>query len=301
MNDDCFDGIDQDCSGGADEGCGVDNFTQWSNKTTDILWVIDNSCSMYEEQVNLGSDSQFLFDSLTTAGIDFRVAVVTTDSEDFFGSPTVIDPSTPNPEAVFAANALVGTNGSYLEQGLLFGWNAMVLAESNTPPNDGFYRPGAGLQVVFLSDEEDQSPDQTPGYWQDYVDDFYDLKASPEMVHLNAIVGTDGQAAVSCSGPGGMAYPGTGYVEAALDTDGLLTSICVLDWSVLMSDLGTQSIEMATAFHLTHTAVPGTVEVWVNGIQWFSDWTYDAGANAIVFDIMHVPDYGDLIDVYYQF
>ncbi len=303
MNDDCFDGIDQDCSGGADEGCGVDSFTQWSDKTTDILWVIDNSCSMYDEQVNLGSESQELFDTLDTAGIDYRVAVVTTDSDQFHGSPAVIDPTTPDPVAAFAANALVGTTGSAYEQGLLFGWNAMVLAEAGTPPNDGFYRPDAGLQVVFLSDEQDQSPgyNLTNGYWQDYVDDFLSLKPADEMVHLNAIVGTDGQVPVDCSGPGGYGYAGYGYVPAALDTDGLLTSICVLDWSVLMAELGTQSIEMMTTFTLSEQAIPGTVEVWVNGVEWLTDWTYDGAENAIVFDIMHVPDQGDVIDVYYQF
>ena len=291
----CEGSSDDNCDGEIDEGCHTDEFEQTSDNATDILWVVDNSCSMEDEQGNLGVQFQVLYDALTTAGVDYRIAVVTTDRAQFQGEPTIIDPETQNAVQAFAANVHVGTGGNGTERGLRFGWEALQLAVAGTAPNDGYYRPDAGLQVVFVSDEPDQS-----GAWEDYLADYLSLKADPAFVYLNAITGTDGASALSCTGFSGSASAGYGYVDVALATDGLLVSICDTDWSALMSELATQAIRMAAAFELSSTPIPQTLAVSVDGVLQTSGWTYEAAGNLILFDSQHVPPPGAVITVAYQ-
>ena len=273
----------------------TDSFIQEGNYDTDILWVIDNSCSMSEEQTTLADDFISFYDIVETAGVDYRIAAVTTDRETFLGSTKVIDTTTANGDQVFADNCMVGTMGSGSEHGLQYGWEALELAVNNTSPNHDFYRPAAGLRVVFVSDEHDQS-----GSWSAYVSDYQGLKTNPNHVILSAICGTDGANATFCSGPGGDASSGTGYVDAANATGGILASICDSDWSQALTNLGWQSLSLADTLALTEEPIPATITVEKNGVQVTVGWSYDAVINAVVFEEQYVPVDGDVVDITYQ-
>ena len=224
----------------------------------------------------------------------------TSDSSDFVGSPAVIDPSTPNPVTTFEANCFVGTTGSPTEQGLVNGNDAVVKAESGIAPNTGFWREDAGLRIIYVSDEPDYSPGYgTPNYWLDYVDDLRAMKSTPNHVVLSAITGTDGYVATSCSGGGGSASPGTGYVEVVNETGGVLDSICDFDWTGVMEDLGYVAEHLSDTFVLTQVPDPSTLNVFVNGVLQSSGWSFDSGINAIVFDAAAVPADGDLVEIDY--
>ena len=193
----------------------------------------------------------------------------------------VIDPTTPDPVTTFAANCNVGTTGSGYEQGLLHGADALTKAEAGISPNTGFWRADAGLRVVYVSDE----PDGSPGNWLDYVDDMRALKADPSLLVASAITGTDGSSAVACYNAGRTASPGTGYVDAVLETGGVMDSICENDWSLVMEDIGYVASELGTVFTLSQVpGDPSFIEVYVNGTLLSSGWSYDSGSNAIVFD-----------------
>ena len=294
-DEDCMDGIDNDCDGVIDGASQSDYFVQSASYSTDILFVVDNSCSMYEEQANLGTYFQAMYDVLNSGGIDYRIAVATTDNADFQGATPVIDPSTPNGVLTFQNNCDVGTTGSGYEQGLEFGWQALQLAEAGTSPNQDFYREDAGLRVIFVSDEADQSPDT----WQDYAQYYQSLKLNPSHVILNGIVGTDGTSAVDCTGAGGTGYAGYNYVEAVNDTGGILSSICDFDWTVIMEDLGYLAEHLADTFELSQVPDPITIEVYVNGVITPSGWAYDAGLNSVVFDPAYVPSVGQNVEITY--
>jgi len=284
---------DQDGEGVPD-GYATDSFTQVGNNESDVLWVVDNSCSMGDEQGQLGDDFSYFYSVVTAAGVDYRIATVTTDDEDFQGSPAVITPTTPNGAVEFADNCLVGTWGSATERGLQYGYNALSQAINNQAPNTGFWRQDAGLRVVYVSDENDQS-----GNWSSWLSSYQALKADPDYVVLSAICGTDGYVAQSCSGPGGSAYPGTGYVDVANATGGVLGSICESDWSTVLTNLAWITVNLADTFELSYAPIPSTIDVYVNGVQMFSGWTYDAGQNAVVFDPAFIPADGDSIVIDY--
>ena len=274
----------------------TDAYLQQGNNWTDVLWVVDNSCSMGDEQGKLGDDFSYFHSIINAAGVEYRLATVTTDNYYFQGGTKVIDNNTPNGASVFESNCNLGTGGSGTERGMYEAWEALNLAVANTYPNDGFYREDAGLRIVFVSDENDDS-----GNWSGYTANFQSLKLNPDHVILSAICGTDGFNAVSCSGAGGYADPGSGYVEGVNQTGGILGSICDADWSSALTNMGWMTINLADTFALTYQAIPNTIAVYVNGVAIVSGWSYDPLLNAVVFDPAYVPDDGDTVDIDYGY
>ena len=57
----------------------VDTFQQVAASKIDVLWVVDNSPSMVEEQDNLAQNFNQFLGFLTRAQTDFHIAVTTTD------------------------------------------------------------------------------------------------------------------------------------------------------------------------------------------------------------------------------
>lgn len=283
---------------GVPAGWITDSFTQTGNNWVDVLWVVDNSCSMWDEQGQLGDDFSYFYDVVEDAGVDYRIAVVSTDNADFQGANyLVIDNNTPNGSAEFEANCALGTGGYWVEQGLEYGYQALIKAQNNYAPNQDFWRDEALLLVIYVSDEPDGS-----GNWATYQTSYEALKADPDDVILSAICGTDGVNAVSCTGPGGSADPGYGYVDIANATGGILGCICDADWSATMSLVGwLATANVVDTFALTEEAIPGSIEVSVNGVPLLVGWVYDPPQNAIVFAPAYVPSYGDIIDVYYGY
>ncbi|MCY1077889.1 VWA domain-containing protein [Archangium lansingense] len=168
-----------------------------SAQKTDLLFVIDNSGSMAEEQQAIATELPAFLDELQRGNDveqDFRVGVITTsvylnafyDNREQFtefpdqagrlqpipdelGRPTAeryLDEGDPDLLAKFRRLVKVGTSGSGQETP----FEAVRLAV--TPPlstrpvgeggNGGFLRDGARLLVVVVSDEEDCSTTERP-------------------------------------------------------------------------------------------------------------------------------------------
>mgnify|MGYP001470194961 CR=1 FL=1 len=60
----------------------LDQYLQEGNNQTDILWVVDNSCSMWEEQDKLATNFDAFIQFFQGVDVDFQLAVVTTDTLD---------------------------------------------------------------------------------------------------------------------------------------------------------------------------------------------------------------------------
>lgn len=158
----------------------------------DIIFVVDDSGSMGEEQANLASNfpmfAQVLESFRNQAGqeLDFRVAVTTTgrDLSYTIASPFPPLPATPmsergpngrfrneescgmrrpwleradgNVASIFSCAAAVGTSGSAIEMPLLaIEWSLSERVRDGA--NAGFLRDDALLAVVVLTDENDCS------------------------------------------------------------------------------------------------------------------------------------------------
>jgi len=267
-----IDGIPDDCD--PCPGTGTQEiFLPNSDPRSDILFVVDNSCSMGGEQAQLVANFGSFIDEMIGAGADWQVAVITTDNPNFQGQ--VITSLSPDPGGMFATQASVGTGGSGSERGIDQAWQAIHPGGMAAPlAASGFWRDDALFAIVFVSDEPDQSIN-TPAAFVNYANG---LKGNdPELVRAHAIVGD-----VPVSACGG-ASPGTGYSTAVALTGGELISICGTDWGLDLAQVARNSIP-ALVFPLSAVPVPVTVEVFDDGLPVYEGWVYDLQANAIVFD-----------------
>ncbi len=142
----------------------------------DVLFVIDNSTSMRQEQENLSENFNGFVSSLRNfrdSAVDFRIGVTTTAfplSPYLAESPgeagnllQSVDMERPwlshaeaNLEAKFRALATVGTGGNWDEQPL----RALLSALDGPSANQedaGFLRDDALLAIVIITDEDDLS------------------------------------------------------------------------------------------------------------------------------------------------
>jgi len=267
----------------------TDRFAQDGSNETDILFVVDNSGSMGQEQTSLAVNFSSFVQIVEALDVDYRLGVTSTDPATcaaLSGSTPIVTPTTPDPTSTFASNVDLGTSGAGIEEGLICGQMAL-----DNPANDQFLRDIAGLRVMFVSDENDFSPGDVATYVQYYQS----LKDRPEDAILSDISGGIG----GCSGPGGLAYTGARYVAASVATGGISASICDANWVATLSSLAWLSASVADTFELSEPPVVDSIEVRINGANIYVGWTYDTALQAIRFDASHVPENGDEIEVEY--
>lgn len=262
----------------------VDSWEIPADPPSDIMFLVDQSGSMDDNQRLLGDNFSTFITSLTTYTTDWQVMVVNDD--DGCNNSGILTRSSAGYANTFST-AVTRGGGVYTESLLTPAANAVDKTDS-AECNAGFMREEAILHIIMVSDE----PEQSPGSWRTLVDRIIAKKGSESHVRLSAIAGP-------ASGGGGCADPGTGYMDAVAATDGVYLNICD-NWATPanMATLAEASVFQDT-FALTRTPVPETVWVEVNGSPRTSGWTYDAGTNSVVFS-SSIPTEGDQVDIHYS-
>jgi hypothetical protein len=324
----------------------VDTFTQVTGQEVDILFIIDDSGSMAEEQTRLAESFNDFIAQANVWKNDFHLGAISVNVVDDGvvgrlnrGVPTVtprfMTPTSGGSFADLVDYSSGGGNSSNQESGLQAAQNALSAPLStdtglacstdadctgnlNICPSGGvcgysciegtcggfnsrFLRDNAQLELLVLSDEEDQSSGGLPLY----IDFLKNIKGwfNVDMMHFNAIVGMDGSTAGSCgSTDGGDAAGGYRYVEAANQTKGLTGSVCASSFAPIMNKIGDVSFHPKSQFFLSRLADPATVSVQVNDKACTAGWRYDAPSNSIIFDLSGacMPGPGDTIRVAYE-
>ena len=318
----------------------TDEFEQGAGKKVDVLFVVDNSGSMGNEQSNLASNFSQFIQLATLWQNDYHLGVVTTDMKNGgdkgklreLNGTRVITPKTQDPTGTFKSIVKVGTGGSANEQGLAAAKAALTLpnvfdsgksckvdtdcADGKCVKgpdgslgcgghNRGFLRKQAGLELVFVSDEEDSSPSDLAYY----VNFLYSIKgaANKGLFHAHAIVGLSSSGAGSGSG-GCNAAKGSRYLTVAKDTGGKTASICDKSFSQSLKTIGEVAFGLSHQFFLTMTAEPSTLKVWVSGkvcSGGAKTWSYEPTSNSVIFvsDTAGgtcMPKKGDKVKIYYK-
>lgn len=286
----------------------LDVFTDSDSQVVDVLFVVDDSGSMSQEQANLAQSFEAFIVEASNWNSDYQIGVTTTTIDIFDLAGGVLQGS---PSWVSAMNwekfvniVEVGTTGSGTEQGLyaaLIALSSPLIdppAEACTQDSDcglyrecvleqcqgmnyGFLRPEAALEVVFVSDEEDQSPDEV----ENYLDFFRAIKGyeRPELLHLHAIVGPPG----GCSSANGSAEPGLRYRNIANATGGAVYSICELDFAKGLEGIGEIAFSSQMTYPLSQIPAPPTISVSIEGLpcpattSGVFNWIYDAQSNEV--------------------
>jgi hypothetical protein len=255
----------------------------------DILWVIDDSGSMYPFQQSMSSNIGFFMGAFASSGADYRMAVITTGSSAF---NTIIDSTHPDAENAIASLIMAGIGGPGIERGIQMAHDA--LTSGNAAPGGAFFRQDAKLVIIFLSDE----PDQSYGGWYSFVSFFDNLKPLGDFVPY-AVIGDEPSGCLFNNGVYTRnAQFGAGYWDLVDYYGGSWYSICAQDWGVQLQALANEVTEKKVFDLDEPDPIETTIEVYVNG-QLTTEWTYDAALNAVVFNDGHVPHEGQTITIDY--
>jgi len=304
-----------------------DVFENPTAEGVDILFVVDNSGSMQGEQSSLAANFSNFIAAADAQNIDYRIAVVTTqyggtvttdrsachvgktvEPGVFFGEPKVISRNA-NAAAQFACNIRVGTNGSAREAGLEAAWTA--LQPNRTSPfgtNANFLRANAKLSLIFVSDEEDQSPKTVAAY----MDYFQSLKGVRNL-HLFDAYAIVGDLPSGCSSVGGAsATAGARYQSLVSLSGGVSRSICSPDWGRALADIGVMAVSARGTYPLTRAPLISSLKVYVdnkdgrgevlragNTTLAVGDWSYNSQTNVVLFRA-NLPRPGSRVRVTYS-
>ncbi|OGQ25403.1 MAG: hypothetical protein A2138_26455 [Deltaproteobacteria bacterium RBG_16_71_12] len=288
-----------------DEASVTDVFSQRERPAVDILFIVDNSGSMAQEQAQLQANFQSFIGFTAQLDIDFHIGVATTDMDAAGHSGILRGPYIRNTGAdatidipgTFAQQVAVGTSGSATEEGLAAAVAAITSAGGHAN-NDGFLRDDALLSVVIVSDENDFSPGDVASYVEQLV---LAKDGDPSAVLLSAIAG---DVPGGCSANGNSATAADRYLDATILLDGLFLSVCTPDWGQTLQQVGTETFNALTRFVLSRTPDQAQgITVMVNGEVVPQDdtsgWVFDDASNAIQFRGDGIPDAGDVIEISY--
>lgn len=257
-----------------------------SDPPTDIMFFVDQSCSMDDDAAAVARNFAGFITQLSSFTTDWQVMVVNDDNGCNDGG--ILTSTTPNYDSTFET-AVTRGGGTWTEAGLTVTSTAVDKTDRNEC-NDGFMRAGALLHIVMVSDE----PEQSISSWDTYVNQVIAKKGNAGLVKFSAIAGDMPRG---CSSNGNSADAGTGYYDASVYTNGVFLSLCS-DWANDVGTLANASIEQSI-FTLSSEAIESTLVVMVNGSRRTGGWTYDANTNSVVFTI-DIPAEGDLVDISYH-
>ncbi len=270
-----------------------DVFEVQTPDAVDILFAVDRSGGMYDRMDDLQSHMVDLVASLDAMGTDYHLAATVEDSGCINGPDLFIDNTTASADIEGVISTMINYGGSYgSNTERAFTLFEQTLASSGRGDcNDGFLRDDAGLALVGVSDEAEQSVNS----YTYYVSLFQSLKEDPDAV---VFFGIGGDYPSGCDDAN--AY--TGLYEATVATGGTLHSICTSDWAATMSSLGTElggvgGVGAAGSFPLSQYPVPSSLEVEIDGIVVSTGWNYNPSKNSV--DLDTPPASGTTVSVTY--
>ncbi len=258
-----------------------DFFEQEEIANADILFVIDNSCSMNSHQNNLKNNFSSFIGVFANSGVDYQIAFITTDNENFVDNKIV---SSHDPDPIGDVTTIIdgiGILGSGLERGLLESYQATQVG-NDAGPGSAFLRNDSRLVIVYLSDERDGSSVYSSQTHADYANHLLTLKSSPDQISVNAVAGDHPNG---CTPP--WAQHGAGYYEVVQQLGGTFMSICATDYGLQLDTLARDSI-LVSAFALSDIPIEHSITVTVDGVL-STDWTYNAADNMVQFDANAIP------------
>jgi hypothetical protein len=190
----------------------------------DIVWVIDGSGSMADEQAAVQKNIASFAAAIGGAGIDHHVVMVARDNV-AGGTPLGADPLvyrhvSENIGSHDALQKLLDTYAQYAD----------------------FLRPAAALHFVFVTDDDSRLSAA------EFRTQMEALAGKSFMAHAIVSESVDGRACVGACGLSllcGASSPGLQYLALADATSGQKASICVSDWSTVFEPLKTAVIESA--------------------------------------------------------
>ena len=293
--------IDPTIQNGAPPGCVVTAVEQHTlppmqRRPIDVLLVIDDSCSMEDDQSRLASNFSSFFSSFQNNQVDFHLGAITTDMRASDRSGRLVSPfltnATPNLSGEFTSMVSQGSQGSSIEQGL-----GAASAALHDPllsgANAGFVRPEADFGLVFIGDEDDQSNVDI----RTFASDLRTLKGNGAIV-VASIVGLD--SSWTCF-PGVVSGWRLAEFARQFGQNGLVAA-CRDDWAGLLRSVAGRIVSSRCIVGLRrplddrrriHITVNGTPATWVVNLP------EDAYPNGSI-EVAPCPEGGGIVEIGYD-
>ena len=271
-----------------------ETFYQDYNTTVDVLWVIDNSCSMSDNVENVKDNFSSFLGSFLSLGLDYQMAITTTDRADngqFKGAVMNASQGQSAVEATFNSTlqGILNAAGSSSSQDTEVG---LEMTKASLQANPSFIRDADnGLSVILITDEDDNGSNQTG---QNYINWFQGLKPQdPTLVRMSAFLDANG-------GFGGNPI----YDEVIEATQGYVADINAQNWQSDLEAIALAAAGLTVIFPLDQEPNQlSSITVLVDGQEVHqgihNGWTYDSNLNALVFHGSSIPEEGSTVNVSY--
>ena len=269
-----------------------ESFQQDYNDAVDVLWVFDNSCSMDDNIINVKDNFSSFLGSFLSLGLDYQMAIVTTDTSDNGAFKGPIMSSSQGQQTVIntftsTLNTVLNTDGSASEKGLEQTHAALTV-------NSSFMRnPSNGLSVIVVSDEDD-SGSNIQG--QNFINWFQGLKSNDtSLVRYSAFLDANG----------GLFGGNPIYEEVIQATQGYIADINANSYQQSLEEMALAAAGLTVRFPLDQEpANLSSITVVIDGTNVsqdpFNGWTYDSRSNSIVFHGTEIPEAGEGVSVSYM-
>ncbi|MCB9060972.1 MAG: hypothetical protein H6622_05585 [Halobacteriovoraceae bacterium] len=302
----------------------------------DIVWVIDNSLSMYDEQEALANNFDSFINGFIQKHFDFKMAITTIDprpSDRNFYSNLIfmlakdqtqydlfmdeydqtpqnsLDGGMLNPIGTLTSQQAATDMNSFLndfDRYILTDLYNFRIYESGlyvmkrfAQRNSSFFRDDAYTIFIVISDEEDQSHIIAP-----YYDNYFYTEVSEYVNFLKNRKSNPSLTKIfSIVKKNSPLYNdetyGDRYIEASRLTNGISRDID-LPFSEILSDFSDSIVHLADNFLLTQTPIDGQIQVKVNSeVIANSEYTFTLSEKKLIFDKDFLPTDGSKIEVTY--
>lgn len=273
----------------------------------DIIWVIDESGSMYEEQQSVANNAVNFFNRAIAYGLDFRMGIVDVNinndgrfctgqgqSGDYFLGPGNL--------AQFQQCALEPWGGGQeeggSEYGITQGYHAIVNHLPRQAGAPSKIRPDATLVLIYVSDERAEELKETCGAGEGSG------MASVDAACMWQVIGPTVQLLQGTSSTGGVGKAhaiigpppdgcqtadqvGQGYLDVVQYMGGQIGSICQTDLGPTLQVIIEDIVASSSPVRLRHYPISLSLSVSKDGMALprsrASGFDYRASANTIVF------------------
>ncbi len=258
----------------------IDSFIQ-SNKVEelDVLVVLDTSCSMSDNFVNVSSGMELLRIDIESLTLDYKFGYITADSNNL-GFVGPYDSSSTPIDMMMAPGLLPQTIN---EEGF-----AATYAFLSSEAGLEFSRQNSDFLLFLISDEDEQSS-ITAQIFQDWLHALF-VDVNHDVVSITTLYDSDSDC--------GFVWDyGWKYEEIAALYNKSALDICDEDWSLWLSE-SSFITQRQDDIELTESdPIVKSIVVYVDGITTW-DWEYVEELNTI--QIGFIPDYGSLVEVGYK-
>jgi len=262
----------------------VDSFRQLPDVNgIDIIWVIDTSGSMSNDQDNLLAGIEAMMMALPPSG--WRLNMISTEPSD---AGIQLFPLVPGDSIDDAKDMLeqvqIQSNGSAVEKG----FSSIMEYVDGNPYSSTWMRMDALLLTVFVSDEEEQSLITTSSFvdWYSYTS---------AWSSISSIVNIDPDLS-SCEYAPPVSQVGNRYMDAANFFNGVIVDICAEDWAPGVRD-ASNVLDPIEMIDLTQLPREDSIVVLVDRAIYI-DWVYIESENRVRFTVPPPP--GTLVEVAYN-